>query len=305
MDTPERETISCPVCRSAESSVLFSVTDSVIERPEERWNIVRCPRCTLVYINPRPALENWLEYYRQPTSYYKSSPDDVSACINRLKKFKPGRLLDIGCGQGGFLNEARALKWDVQGIDVSDTIPNPHNLPIKYGDFNTMELPQNHYDLVTFWGVTEYIREPAGFFKKLAGIVKDNGAAMFVMSNFNSIQRSYMRVHNFPRQQQVWTFPALRYVCAEAGLEITSRDYSNDVRGGRCTELVTFLYKHIARGLSWDRILMEHARPDKKNLTMLAVKTLDRLITLPLSAAASLFGYNGVMNITLKRKKLE
>jgi SAM-dependent methyltransferase len=236
-------------------------------------------------------------------SYYKSSSDDLSACIKRLNKYRPGSLLDIGCGQGGFLNEARKLNWDVQGVDVSDTIPNPHNVPVKYGDFNTMELPQNHYDMVTFWGVTEYIREPLGFFKKLAGIVKDTGTVMFVMSNFNSIQRSYMRVHNFPRQQQVWTVDALRYICEETGLEITGCDYANDVRGGRCTELITFLYKRIVQGLSWDRILMEHARPpQKKSFTMLAVKIVDRVITLPLSAIASLFGYNGVMNITLKRK---
>ena len=302
MDTPKREIISCPVCHNTAPAALFSVTDSAIEHPVEQWNIVKCPCCTLVYINPRPTFESWLEYYRQPQSYYKSSPNDLTACIRRLKKYKPGRLLDIGCGQGGFLNEARKNNWEIQGIEVSEAIPNPHNVPVKYGDMITMELPENHYDMVTFWGVTEYIRDPEGFFKKVARLVKDTGTVMFVMSNFNSIQRSYMRVHNFPRQQQVWTLPALRYMCDQAGLEITSVDYANDVRGGKCTELITFFYKRIFRGLSWDQILMEHARPQKKTLTMLAVKTIDRLITLPLSALAGLLGYNGVMNITLRKK---
>lgn len=303
MDASLCEKISCPVCRNAEATALFSVTDSTLEQPEEIWSIVRCPRCTLVYINPRPVYENWLKYYRQPQSYYKSSHDDITGCIRRLKKYKPGRLLDIGCGQGEFLHEARALNWDVQGIEVSDTIPNPYKVPVSYGDVNTMDLPENYYDMVTFWGVTEYLRDPAGFFKKAAGIVKDTGTIMFVMSNFNSLQRAYMRVHNFPRQQQVWTMPALKYMCNEAGLEITGCDYANDVRSGRCTELVTFLFKHFVQGLSWGRILMEHAQPAKKKTgTMLVVKFIDRIITIPLSAIASLFGYNGVVNITLKKK---
>ena len=38
-------------------------------------------------------------------------------CYKRLPGYKPGRLLDIGCGSGAYLAEMERKGWSVCGID--------------------------------------------------------------------------------------------------------------------------------------------------------------------------------------------
>lgn len=284
---------NCPVCKTNKNKLVFRTYDS--------QDIVQCEKCKLVFLNPSLQKDEWLKCIKK--GLYISSQKYIKNAISRIKKFNPGKLLDIGCGNGEFLFQAQKLGWEVRGVELFEG-NNPCNLPVKYGTFEEIDLPEKYFDIITFWGVTEYLMEPLKFFEKVKTVLKDNGKILFVTSNYYSVQRAIMKVHNFPRQQLIWSMPSIKFLFHKVGLRIINHDYKNDIRNGRCTELITFLFKKIVLQKSEYQILAEHnSNISERNFIILAIKILDRIITIPLSAVLSLFGFNGVVNITAEKIK--
>ncbi|MEW6556588.1 MAG: class I SAM-dependent methyltransferase [Elusimicrobiota bacterium] len=282
----------CPVCKTNRNKLIFHhIYDS--------QDIVQCEKCKLVFLNSSLQKAEWLEYIKK--GLYLSSQKYIKNALARLQKNKPGKLLDIGCGNGEFLYQAQKLGWDVTGVELFEG-NNLYNLPVKYGIFEEMDLPENYFDIVTFWGVTEYLIDPLKFFEKVKTVLKNSGKILFVMSNYYSVQRAIMKVHNFPRQQLVWSMPSIKFLFEKVGLRIIKYDYRNDIRNGRCTELITFLFKKIVLRKTEYQILLEHnSNIRERGFIIFIIKVLDRIITIPLSVMLSLLGYTGVVNITAKK----
>jgi SAM-dependent methyltransferase len=93
------------------------------------WQIQKCGECELLFLNPRPTLQ---EYHALYSTYwgYPPLPTDQeekssaiareSARVRRIERFvNPGALLDVGCGSGVFLACAREHGWDVWGVEIA------------------------------------------------------------------------------------------------------------------------------------------------------------------------------------------
>jgi transcription elongation factor Elf1 len=86
--------------------------------------IVQCKGCGLVYTNPRPQMDKIFQAYSQVVDREYGEEDSSRSinaifCLDKIKKFKKsGRLLDIGCATGYFLNAAR-LNFEVSGVELS------------------------------------------------------------------------------------------------------------------------------------------------------------------------------------------
>jgi SAM-dependent methyltransferase len=91
--------------------------------------VVRCRTCGLVYVNPRPRVEGLASLYgdyhardgadeaswdRLMGSVFRESSDLL--CAARVGLGRP-RLLDVGCGFGGFVALMRDRGWEAQGVD--------------------------------------------------------------------------------------------------------------------------------------------------------------------------------------------
>src|SRR6478672_11504981 len=99
----------------------------VMRRGEEH-TVVRCNRCTLAHILPRPQVDSTyqlpdLQYYEDNQVRYLRRGMDWHSIrlINMLRRYAPppGQLLEIGCGTGVFLNKAHAAGYQVTGIEPS------------------------------------------------------------------------------------------------------------------------------------------------------------------------------------------
>src|ERR1700691_5904318 len=105
------ETVVCATCRGDRTNVLFC-----------KWgfNIVQCQNCGLCYVNPRIFNVESDAYFNGP--YLASVEEDgslkpgiaqiYSNVLNHLNTYlRPGRLLDVGCGMGHFMVQARRGGW--------------------------------------------------------------------------------------------------------------------------------------------------------------------------------------------------
>src|SRR2546426_8565641 len=76
---------------------------------------------------------------------------------------KPGRLLDVGCGTGLFVEAARRAGWEVRGTETSeDSIKYARQFtpaPIFHGELASL-ADDSTYDALSYWDVLEHLPDP-------------------------------------------------------------------------------------------------------------------------------------------------
>lgn len=94
-----------------------------------------------------------------------------------------GRLLEIGCATGFFLDEARARGFDVQGIEISrwacQTARQRFGVPVHCGSFLDPGADDSaatgSYDVVAAFYVIEHFADQKRVFERMASLLKPGG----------------------------------------------------------------------------------------------------------------------------------
>lgn len=97
------------------------------------------------------------------------------------------RLLDFGCGAGGFLLKAKELAAKVYGVEPESRMKNhfqSHGLNVFQ---NLSEIPKDiigkGYDIITVFHVLEHIPDPKEILGKLSEILADDGQIIVEVPN--------------------------------------------------------------------------------------------------------------------------
>ncbi len=218
MDSIITEYVKCDLCGSGEHSLLYSKWDPVTRK---EYNLVEC-HCGMAFVNPMPVAESIPFLY--PADYLKDKRD-FTQLYGRMMKLLPnisgGRLLDIGCGQGDFINHAYKEGWMVEGVDLM-AWENIHSLPIKVGDFLKMNLSAEKYDAVTAWALLEHVRQPSAFFEKVSQLLRENGKFIFVVPNFEAPAMRHSCTEDIPRHLWLFSPRAVAQYLQKFGMELRS-----------------------------------------------------------------------------------
>jgi 2-polyprenyl-3-methyl-5-hydroxy-6-metoxy-1,4-benzoquinol methylase len=89
-----------------------------------------------------------------------------------------GRLLDVGCHIGIFLEEAGARGWDAWGVEPSQWAvaqAKARNLQVVQGTLAEVAFPPDHFDVVTLWDVIEHLPDPMRELRRIARMVRPGG----------------------------------------------------------------------------------------------------------------------------------
>jgi len=121
----------CVLCGGAEALPEAVGYDFEYNTAENAFRFVRCTRCAHVYLNPRPSPADLGVIY--PSSYYTlSGPGGLVQRMQRVWEGRkvsvyenalgPGkkRILDVGCGDGRFLqvlHDFGSKDWELVGVD--------------------------------------------------------------------------------------------------------------------------------------------------------------------------------------------
>src|SRR2546423_893198 len=114
---------SCNLCGGQESHPWLTSTDHI---SGETFHLVRCARCDLGYVNPRPWPSRLARYYPQthqgsePAAYERMDAKPRVKFVAELLDGRAGRALDVGCGKGLLLKGLREQGWQVAGTELSE-----------------------------------------------------------------------------------------------------------------------------------------------------------------------------------------
>src|SRR3954468_13245173 len=148
----------CVICSSSRLGVVAGY---------ERAHLVRCHRCGMVFAARIPT-DTELAAYSQDYGHAWPEPpitrERYAEILDSLEPYRDrNRLLDVGCGAGYFLEEARKRDWEVHGTEYSGLA-----LELTYGKgLDVVQSPigrgtyePHSFDVVTAFEVFEHMRDP-------------------------------------------------------------------------------------------------------------------------------------------------
>jgi len=194
------EAINCNLCQSNNCKTI-----GTFEFCGQELKLVKCLECGLNYVNPRVTQEELNKYFQD---FHRVSQSEVEywnnnkmliikQVINILKKYKPGKLLDVGSAYGFLLNEAKQLGWKPYGVEISkanvEYSKEKYNIDIFNGYLKEAKYKEESFDVVTIIDVLYYSYDPIFELKETRRILKDGGLLIIRDTNrINYIQKSQM-----------------------------------------------------------------------------------------------------------------
>lgn len=160
-------------------------------------SIVWCLECGLTYTNPLPASQRLLDGYKSVVdeTYLRNLAGRKATFSRNLEsvvRFLPpkGRLLDVGCYVGEFLQVAKAKGFVVHGVDPSEWAINyarEHlDVPIWAGTLKDVPSQVEPFDVITSFDVLEHLPDPVQDCTEINRRLVSGGIFVFSTLNINS-----------------------------------------------------------------------------------------------------------------------
>lgn len=115
-----------------------------------------------------------------------------SARARRFSTQHAGRALDVGCGDGTFLEALAGKGWEVYGTELTSSIAATARERLgdrlRVGNLEEAGLASTSFDLITFWHVLEHLDAPDRALVEARRLLKPDGQIVVAVPNIDSWQ---------------------------------------------------------------------------------------------------------------------
>lgn len=144
-----------------------------------------------------------------------------------------GMLVDVGCGYGFFLDEAKATGWQAGGIELGSASAKharAYGLKIKQASWHALsEYANESIDVITAFDVIEHLDDPDGFVRLVSSKLKPGGYLVLTAPRRSSFFARFTgkRWHAFlPSHLHYFSDTSMKFVLTHHGLTpAVSRSY--------------------------------------------------------------------------------
>ena len=182
--------VPCPVCQSGKYSVYLPNTldggppvfgYKWTEAVGKSYRYVTCADCYHIYASP--IHNDVFRFYEDVADEgYKENNiirmETAKEVLKVIRKFKPtGTLLDVGCGTGDFLFEAKNI-YNVTGLELSKWALQSceeKGLNVNNKTVDQFAKTKKKFDIITLWGVIEHLENPRNEINLLQSMLKKDG----------------------------------------------------------------------------------------------------------------------------------
>jgi len=189
--------IICNLCQHKNFQEIFRQKES---------RILKCRNCGLIFRHPQPSraeiqkLYDQKKYLENPyfaglkKGYTSKNPAVIIyqkelGKLNKIKK--PGRILDLGCAYGVFLDLARKYGWKTYGVEVArqSAVYARKNFDLKIfcGTLEEAKFKNNFFRAMTMWDVIEHLPNPFQTLKEINRILEKNGILLILTIDMESL----------------------------------------------------------------------------------------------------------------------
>lgn len=194
---------------------------------------MRCAGCSFVFDHRLPT-ERELEEHYSVYSYGSRKPcppatrDSYNTLLEAFESYRSlGRILDVGCGQGDFLLEARKRGWDAFGTEYSQsaaTLCRAEGLKVVTGPLIPSSFGSLQFDVVTSFEVFEHINTGPAELSAIASLMRPGGLLYLTTPNFNALLRHLegkdFKMIVWPEHISFYAPASFRALARGAGLKV-------------------------------------------------------------------------------------
>lgn len=254
----EYEYVNCNICGKDTSYLLFRGKDREFGLGGE-FTWVKCQNCGLVYLNPRPTMQAILQYYPEtytPHTYTGNAGERggyrkksffkklirpiydvylhflVPKDLWSLDDLPIGKVIDIGCGGGAYLNMLRHKGWEAFGVDIHPkaiSIARRLGLNVFEGQICQSDFISNFFDVVVMKNSLEHMHSPLHTLKEVYRVLKDDGILIIETPNIASLEarlfRTFWHELDTPRHLYLFTPATLKILMSKAGFDVVKTAY--------------------------------------------------------------------------------
>ncbi len=201
MTEADLEFVPCNLCGSEVTDFVESLPGRISGYP---FSLVRCRRCGLFYLNPRPRSDVLQRLYseqyfrgegREDGFDYTAEYENLSSKWDRgydvraisLLHPPPGRVLDVGCGVGVMMRYLESAGYECNGVELSAfaaAFARQRGHDVHSGDFLEVDFEENSFDLAAAVEVIEHVPDPRAFIEKILRVLKPGGLFYYTTGNF-------------------------------------------------------------------------------------------------------------------------
>lgn len=206
----------CAICEKNNYSVIYPEnfdSKKIDERifsarrlPDRiHYRLVKCNACGLIYSNPILEYKKIEKLYRKSFTAYDQQLDNLKETygyyLEKLKKYivvnrHACSLLEIGCGNGFFLEEAQKQRFRVWGVEPGKKSVEKANPKIKKNIIIDIFRPKlfrkNFFDVICSFQTLDHIPNPNEFLAGCYKILKKGGFALFLNHDVEALPNRLM-----------------------------------------------------------------------------------------------------------------
>lgn len=226
----------CALCGESKSRVVMTKKGAAVPLP---FSIVACRRCGHVRVDPRipderldelydaayyrgDGFDRTVDYDAPPSAETKAANDAVLDTVAEARggSIAGARWLDVGCGTGGLLDEARRRGAITHGTDSSAfaAAACAKKGITLLGDAQVKSM-RDSFDVVSAIEVIEHVPQPRELLGFLRARVRPGGVVYVGTGNWNLLRRQPETPYLMPEGHiQYFTPEIMRRLFAESGL---------------------------------------------------------------------------------------
>ena len=175
-------------------------------RDNQKLNVVQCAKCSLVYLdnhnhisdehyensgmhgNQMSSLDDWLN---------DTSIDDTRRFNQLYSLIKNANVVDVGCGNGGFLSKCIGHAKSIKGIELENRVINYWKDQIQIE--KTFSNNDNNFDLFTAFHLLEHIKDPISFLSNIRNKMSDNSILVIEVPNYDDALIKTYKLKSFKK----------------------------------------------------------------------------------------------------------
>jgi len=231
---------NCPVCQNNTFVEFLKVQDYTVS--QEKFTIQECKNCSFKFTNPRPDLTQIGDYYKAESyiSHTNTSKGLIAKLYHSVRKYTlkgklnlinslsptKGKLLDVGCGTGMFLNVCRENGWTVNGIEP-DGGARQIAEEINKAAIETEILSSfknETFEIITMWHVLEHVHLLNETIDWLKERLNEKGYLIIAVPNHESkdaeIYQEHWAAYDVPRHLYHFSQKSIKQLFEQKGFSL-------------------------------------------------------------------------------------
>ena len=231
----ELERVACPVCGADEPALQYDVSP---------YRVVQCLPCGTSYLSPRLSESAMLRFYKDD-KYFENGDVGYTGYLRQemslrysfrrflqqlqRRQLAGGSLLEVGCGYGFLLDEAKPYFDYRAGIDFSGAVKRARERAdrVYQGDLDIIP-DEERFDCIILVSVIEHVHKPVAYLRKLRERLRPGGKLVVATPDVDSIFRRLLgrrwpAFQVIPENVGFYSGPTLSALLAKAGFGQVTR----------------------------------------------------------------------------------